>query len=186
MNKKILVIEGSNRPCSYTNDICRSCVNGLENAEIEVFNAYKTAFHFCNGCNYCEENGKCIHNDLDAFFESFENADLIIFSSPVYNGGFSSPIKALIDRFQFYYTSFYKNGKVQAIKKHRKALFVAAAGRSGVEALGYMEKQLKCAFTILNMELAGSILCSDTDTAPDIKKAKSELTSLLKRSLNNE
>ena len=99
---------------------------------------------------------------------------MIIVSSPVYNGTFTAPVKAIIDRFQFYYTSFYKNGKVQAIKKHRKALLVAAAGRSGVEALGYMEKQLKCAFTILNMELAGSVLCSDTDTDPDIEKAKSE------------
>ena len=186
MNKKILVIEGSNRPNSYTNEICRSCVNALENAEIEIFNTYKTSFHFCNGCNYCEENGKCVHRDLDAFFESFENTDLIIFSSPVYNGGFSSPIKSLIDRFQLYYTSFYKNGKIQAIKKYRKALLVVTAGRSGVEALGYMEKQLKCAFTILNMELKGSVLCSFTDTDPDIEKAKSELTSLLKRSLSNE
>lgn len=186
MNKKILVIEGSSRADSYTNEICRSCLSRLENAEIEIFNTYKTPFHFCNGCNYCEENGKCVHSDLDSFWESFENADLIIFSSPVYNGGFSSPLKAIIDRFQFYYTSFYKNGKIQAIRKHREALLVVTAGRSGVEALGYMEKQLKCAFTILNMNLTGSVLCSFTDTEPDIEKAKSEFSSLLKRSLSND
>ncbi len=186
MNKKILVIEGSNRNGSYTNNLCNSAVNGLENTEIEIFNTYRTAFEFCNGCNYCEENGICIHRDLDAFWKSFETADLMIFSTPVYNGGFSAPIKALIDRFQFYYTSFYKNGKVQAIKKRRKAILVATAGRSGVEATEYMEKQLKCAFTILNVEYKGSVLCSHTDTQPDFEKAKAELISLLKRSLNDE
>lgn len=186
MNKKILVIEGSSRKGSFTNEICHSCVNELEKAEVEIFNTYKLSFHFCNGCNYCEENGKCVYRDLDAFWESFEKADLIIFTSPVYNGGFSSPLKALIDRFQFYYTSFYKNGKVQPIKKHRKAILLVTAGRSGKEALDYMEKQLKCAFTILNTELTGSVLCSFTDTDPDINKAKTELSSLLKRSLNDE
>jgi multimeric flavodoxin WrbA len=186
MNKKILVIEGSNRQGSVTNEICSLCVSELKNATIEIFNVYKTPFRFCNGCNYCEENGRCIHRDLDSFWESFENADLIVFSSPVYNGGFSSPLKALIDRFQFYYTSFYKNGKVQKIKKNRDALLVVAAGRGGVDALDYMEKQLKCAFTILNMNLKGSVLCSFTDNVPDIEKAKSEFASLLKRSLGND
>lgn len=186
MNKKILVIEGSNRQGSFTNGICRSCVNELADTDIEFFNAYKTPFHFCNGCNYCEENGRCVHRDLDAFWESFENADVILFSSPVYNGGFSAPVKALIDRFQFYYTSFYKNGKAQPIKKRRKAVLAVTAGRNGAEACSYMEKQLKCAFTILNTELSGSVLCPFTDTDPDIEKAKSELTSLLKRSLSNE
>ena len=185
MNKKILVIEGSDRKGSFTNEICGECLKEIKNVEIERFNTNKEAFKFCNGCNYCEENGKCVHRDLDAFWESFENADLIIFSSPVYNGGFSASVKSLIDRFQFYYTSFYKNGKVQAIKKHRKAVLLTAAGRSGVEACEYMEKQLKCAFTILNAELIGSVLCSYTDTEPDVEKAKTELKYLL-RGLNNE
>ena len=64
-------------------------------------------------------------------------------------------------------------------------MLVTAAGRSGVEACEYMEKQLKCAFTILNAELVGSVLCSYTDTAPDIEKAKTELKYLL-RGLDNE
>jgi multimeric flavodoxin WrbA len=116
----------------------------------------------------------------------FENADLIVFSSPVYNGGFSSPLKALIDRFQFYYTSFYKNGKVQPITKKRNGILLVSAGRSGTAALQTMEKDLSCAFTILNMELTGSALCAFTDTEPTYGEALKQLKMILKRSLSDE
>ncbi len=186
MSKKILVIKGSCRKNSITNCIWQEAVNSAEDIEISVFDAFSKDFAFCNGCNLCEENGRCVHRDLDAFFREFENADVVLFSSPVYNGGFSAPVKALIDRFQVYYTSFYKNEKTQPIKKKRKGILLVASGRSGVVATEDMQKNLKCAFTILNMELAGTVLCANTDTVPRYEKAIDELKTLLKRSLSDE
>ena len=116
------------------------------------------------------------------FFECFENADVIIFASPVYNGTFTSPVKSLLDRFQVYYTGFYANGKVQQIKKHRKAYLVAASGRDGEKAFDYMQKQLACSCSILNIQLVQSFLCPFTDTEPQYEKALSEII----RSLHNE
>lgn len=186
MSKKILVIKGSCRKDSITNCIWQEAVNSIEDIEIKVFDAFSESFAFCNGCNCCEENGRCVHKDLDAFFKDFENADVVLFSSPVYNGGFSAPVKALIDRFQVYYTAFYKNEKTQQIKKRRKGILLVASGRSGVAATENMQKNLKCAFTILNMELVGTVLCSNTDTDPDFEKAKEDLKIILKRSLSDE
>lgn len=186
MNKKILVIKGSSRKDSFTNRLWRAAVEELSDSEVIVFDACAEKFNFCNGCNYCESNGKCVHRDLDDFYNKFENADIIIFATPVYNGGFSAPLKALIDRFQVYYTSFYKNGKAQPIKRHRKCILLAAAGRKGEEALKDMEKNLKCAFTILNAELLGSALCAYTDTEPEYEKALKDLKMILRRSLSDE
>lgn len=186
MNKKVLIIKGSSRKDSFTNQLWQKAIETISNIEVIVYDACSEKFNFCNGCNYCEDNGKCVHRDLDDFYETFENADVIVFSSPVYNGGFSASVKALIDRFQVYYTSFYKNGKVQPIKKHRKGILLAAAGRKGDVALQDMEKNLKCAFTILNIELLGSVLCGCTDTVPDYENALKELKMILKRSLSDE
>ncbi len=186
MNKKILVIKGSCRKDSFTNKLWQEVLEDASDIDFSVFDTYSQKFNFCTGCNYCEENGKCVHRDLDAFYEDFENADVVIFASPVYNGGFSASIKALIDRFQVYYTSFYKNGKVQPVKKHRKCILVTASGRKGEEALREMEKNLRCAFTILNAELTGSVLCAYTDTAPRYEKALEELKILLRRSLSDD
>ncbi len=182
MSKKVLIIKGSCRKDSFTKKILQDAFDNIENIEVDVFDAFSEGFAFCNGCNYCENTGKCVNRDLDEFFSLFENADVVVFSSPVYNGSFSAPVKALIDRFQVYYTSFYKNGKIQPIKKHRKGILLVAAGRDGVEAIADMEKNLRCAFTILNMSLEGTVLCANTDTVPEYENAVNNFKSVLKRS----
>ena len=174
-NKNVLIIKGSGRKDSFTNRLCLEAEAALGNCHIDVFDTFKESFLPCDGCNYCEKHGKCVHRDLDSFFGMFEGADLIIFASPVYNGTFPAPLKALIDRFQCYYTAFYGNGKVQPIKKRRKAIFIAASGRDGEKSIDFMKWQLGCAFSILNIELIETILCSYTDTAPGYDKALEDL-----------
>lgn len=186
MTKKLLVIKGSCRKDSVTNSLWQEAIKAIDAIEVNIFDPYSERFAFCNGCNYCEDNGRCVHRDLDEFYDLFESADVVLFSSPVYNGGFSAPVKALIDRFQMYYTSFYKNSKQQPIKKHRKGVLLCAAGRNGETATNDMEKNLKCAFTILNMELAGTALCAQTDSVPNYENALDELKTILKRSLSDE
>ncbi|MBR6552062.1 MAG: flavodoxin family protein [Clostridia bacterium] len=180
-NKKVLIIDGSGRQNGYTKKQIEyfKSICGCEN--IVTYELFKEKFEFCNGCNYCEENGKCRHRDLDEFFKEFETADFIVFASPLYNGTFSAPLKALIDRFQFYYTYFYKNNKTQKIKKNRKAVLLVSSGRDGQKWLSIMEEQLKFACSILNIEFIGSALCNYTDTTSQIEKAKEEITKLVER-----
>lgn len=180
--KKILTIKGSARKNGFTNRLCEEIENSASCCEINVFDTFKETFSPCDGCGFCEKNNRCIKTDLDDFFEKFENADLVIFASPVYNGTFPAPMKALLDRFQVYYTRFYSNGKIQPIKKHRRAIFVAASGRDGKNAFEYMKSQLKSAFSILNTELVGAVLCAYTDTHSTYNEALEEL----KRSLKDE
>ena len=179
MNKKYLIIKGSARRNGYTNKVCEEIAEVLKNDEVTIFDTYEESFLPCTGCNYCENNGRCVNNDLDVFYKAFENCDVIIFLSPVYNGTFPGPLKSLIDRFQVYYTSFYHNNKTQSISKRRKAFFVAASGRGGEKAFEYMKGQLQCAFTILNIEMEKAFLCANTDDYSDC----SDIYSEIKRSL---
>lgn len=182
MSKNVLVIKGSARKNGYSNRLCNEICDIFSNDNVTVFDAYNKNPLPCTGCNFCEIKGKCVNRDLDEFFEYFENADIVVFASPVYNGTFTSPVKALIDRFQVYYTGFYANGRVQQIKKHRRAYLVVAAGRDGEKAFQYMQSQLSCACSILNIELVQSFLCPFTDTEPLYNEALSDIT----RSLHNE
>lgn len=182
MNKKYLLVKGSGRKNGFTNRICNEVIDFLGAENVIVFDTYGESFSPCDGCNFCEKNGKCVKNDLVEFYNAFESCDGIIFFSPVYNGTFSAPLKSLVDRFQVYYTSFYHNNKTQPIKKRRKAWFVAASGRDGKVSFEYMRSQLSCAFTILNVELVDSFLCAHTDSG------ESDIVSVtegLKRSLSN-
>lgn len=180
-NKKVLIIDGSDRINGYTKKQLEYLKHQLKDAQFVDFELYKNRFEFCNGCNYCEQNEKCKHRDLDLFFDEFENTDIVVFASPIYNGGFSAPLKALVDRFQFYYTYFYKNNKTQKIKKQRKAILILSSGRDGERWLSVIEAQLKFACSILNLEFIGSALCNFTDTAPDIERAQKEIKNILER-----
>ncbi len=182
MSKSVLIIKGSARKDGYTNRLCDEICGFFDGCNVTVFDAYAHGILPCTGCNICEKTGKCVNNDLEDFFERFENTDIIIFASPVYNGTFTSPVKALMDRFQVYYTGFYAKGKVQQIKKRRRAYLITAAGRDGEKAFSYMQSQLKCACSILNIELVQSFLCPFTDTEPHFEKALSDIL----RSLHNE
>lgn len=180
MSKKYLIIKGSGRERGCTNTICRELEEFLCDEAVTVFDTYGEQFKACNGCNFCEENGKCVNRDLDEFYKAFEECDRVVFLSPVYNGTFPGPLKNLIDRFQVYYTSFYHNGKVQPIKKRREAFFIVSSGRDGEKAFRYMQGQLKCAFTILNMEMKEAFLCAHTDKGEDYFPVIDEIKRSLK------
>lgn len=180
MRKKYLIIKGSGRKQGCTNTICDELLKVLQGDEVFVFDTYKEQFSPCNGCNFCEQNGKCVNRDLDFFYKSFEECDRVIFLSPVYNGTFPAPMKSLIDRFQVYYTTFYHNGKIQPIRKRREAYLVVASGRGGEEAFSYMSAQLRCAFTILNVEMKQAFLCAHTDIGADFTPVIDEIKRSLK------
>jgi len=177
----VFIIDGAGRQNGYTKKQIEYFKKITVCENVVTFELFKEKFHFCDGCNYCEENEKCKHRDLDLFFSEFENADLIVFASPLYNGTFSAPLKALIDRFQFYYTYFYKYNKTQKIKKSRKAILLVSSGRDGHKWVSVMEEQLKFACSILNIEFVGSALCNYTDTTPQIEKAEKEIENLVER-----
>lgn len=180
MSKKYLIIKGSGRKNGCTNKVCEEILDTLKGEEVVIFDTYKEQFLPCNGCNFCEENGKCVNGDLDFFRKEFEECDTVLFFSPVYNGTFPAPLKSLIDRFQVYYTSFYRNKKTQPIKKRREAFIVIASGRDGEDAFRYMKAQLMCAFTILNVEMKQAFLCADTDSGKDYSHIVDEIKRSLK------
>jgi multimeric flavodoxin WrbA len=54
---------------------------------------------FCTHCDYCLKNKGCFfQDDMQELYALLTEAKGIIFATPVYNGGVSAQIKALIDR----------------------------------------------------------------------------------------
>ncbi|MBO5857009.1 MAG: flavodoxin family protein [Clostridia bacterium] len=178
---KILIVDGTSRKDGFTKKLVDFLKNNVDLENIVTFETYKEKISFCDGCNFCEANERCKNRDLDVFFEEFETADLIVFATPVYNGMVSAPMKALIERFQPYYTYFYIQNKTQKIEKRRKAIILASAGRDAETALDYIVTQYKYAFSVTNIEFIGSVLCNFTDTSPNLSKAEEKIKNILER-----
>ena len=184
--KKILVIKGSARENGYTNTVLAGALENLaDECKVSIFDSYKSAFEFCDGCGFCDENGECRHRDLDGFMCEFENCDVLVVASPVYNGTFTAPVKALTDRLQPYYSWFYAHGKTPKAAKRRKAVLLTASGKAGGEC-AYMEQQLRFICSVTNIEFCGTVKCAFTDTLPDVDKVAEDFERLLKRSLCDE
>jgi len=102
---KTLILNGSPRGGeSNTLIITKAFIEGLQsNAKIstDIIDLSKTQIAPCNGCYGCWKisPGKCvIFDDMEILFQKYINAEIIIWSFPLYFYGMPSKIKAFMDR----------------------------------------------------------------------------------------
>lgn len=100
----ILVLQGSPRPMTRSNtySITEAFLKGLgEGHKIDVIDVLRRNVKPCLGCFGCwhKTPGHCIqHDDMDDILPLFIDADLVIWSLPLYYYGMPSHVKALMDR----------------------------------------------------------------------------------------
>ncbi len=115
---KVLVINGSPHLHGCTDRALREVEdtlhqNGVETERVEVGNI---ALRGCVGCNFCNEHGRCVFNDLvNETAPKFAEANGLLVGSPVYYAGANGQLLAFLDRL-FYSTSgaFDKSMKLGA------------------------------------------------------------------------
>jgi multimeric flavodoxin WrbA len=85
----------------------------------------------CLGCAKCRENPDeiaCVQKDdaIDIMGQMI-SSDVVLFASPIYFWGFSSQIKALIDRSYSLVTNYHKPGHTSLMEGKRIGLLVTGA-----------------------------------------------------------
>ncbi len=162
--KKVLAITASPRKTGYTAKLLGTLLREFpKGTEIEIVNVYELNPTPCNACGYCKAGNGCSKKDLEDFFKKFENADIILFATPIYFMGVPAPMKALIDRFQRYYEARFRRGVKTPIEKRRKCALIVVSGSDGEIGYEVIKHQLMQAFTVLNIELCGTMLARNTD-----------------------
>lgn len=176
--KKVLALVASPRKTGYTAKLLNALLHEFpKGTAIEIANLYELNPKPCNACGYCKACNGCSKKDLEEFLKKFEEADIIIFATPIYFMGVPAPFKALIDRFQRYYEARFRRGIKTPIEKRRKAVLVVTSGSDGEIGFEVIKHQLLQAFTVLNIELKGAVLVRNTDKCgidkTDVEKVKS-------------
>lgn len=100
--KNILVVAGGGRPKGNTAQLVDAFIKGAEEAGhlVEKISLMKTEVKGCLGCNACRYGKPCIQKDgFNELVPKIKQADLIVFSSPLYFWTISSKLKAFIERF---------------------------------------------------------------------------------------
>lgn len=100
--KNILVVQGGGRANGNTAQLVSSFAKGVEDAghKVEIISLMKSEVKGCLGCNACRYGKPCIQKDsFNDIVPKIENADMVVFATPLYFWTISSRLKAFIERF---------------------------------------------------------------------------------------
>ena len=103
MNKKIIILNGAARKNGNTAKLAESFADGARSAGNEVKSFYLDSMdiHSCKGCLNANKNSKspCSQkDDMDKIYAEFEEADIIVFASPLYFWTVTGTLKTAADR----------------------------------------------------------------------------------------
>lgn len=111
MSKKVLIISSSLRKNSNSEMLAESFANGARVAgnEVEKISLARKTIGFCTGCMGCEKTARCVIKD-DAFEieQKMEQADVLVFATPIYYYEMSGQLKTMLDRGNPLYFADYK------------------------------------------------------------------------------
>ncbi len=106
---KIVVLCGSPRRNGNTNYLATQFIKGAGEKGHEVFrfDCAHAKMQGCLGCNHCGMDGDCVLDDdfKNTLLPKLLDADMVVICTPMYYFGFTSQIKAVVDRF---YSRTYK------------------------------------------------------------------------------
>lgn len=181
-NKPImLVLFSSPRKNGYTKKLLDSFLSVAKNEyDVRIIDCYKLMPKPCIHCGKCETADLCVFDDLDEYNTLLNEAEALVFASPVYNLSVPAPLKALIDRSQRYFSKRFSLGIKPPIKKHKKAILLLTCGSNDRSGFEIIEKQLSRMFTIINTELFGKVSIAETDKIKDTTECERQAYELAK------
>ncbi|WP_291567981.1 MULTISPECIES: flavodoxin family protein [unclassified Clostridium] len=114
---KVIAINGSPRKNANTATLLKNALEGAssQGAETELINLYDFNYKGCISCFACKRiggksYGKCaINDDLTPIFKKIEEADALIFGSPIYFGDITGAIRSFMERLMFPYAVYEEN-----------------------------------------------------------------------------
>jgi multimeric flavodoxin WrbA len=150
---KILALIGSPRREGNTDLLVEQILEGSRTRghTAEKLFLYDYTISLCRDCRNCKKGDYvcCINDEMQKIYPKIEEADLIIFGTPLYWYGPTAKMKLLIDRMR----PFVANGKL----KGKKAVIVTPSAE-GARACGPLLEMFRLSFEYLGMELVGEVL----------------------------
>jgi multimeric flavodoxin WrbA len=129
MSKNILIISSSPRKGGNSETLCGRFTEGALEAghNTEKISLREKEINYCTGCGSCFNRGKgCSQkDDMPAVLDKMINADVIVFSTPVYFYTMCGQMKTFIDRTCSRYTEI----------RNKEFYFIVTAADNGRQAM---------------------------------------------------
>ncbi|NLD18887.1 MAG: flavodoxin family protein [Clostridiales bacterium] len=165
--KKIVVLTGSPRKDGNSNRMAESFARAAQanGCEVILFDTNEMVIGGCQACDSCFSGGEaCIfEDDFNEIAKQLEEAEGIVFVSPVYWYTFSAQIKAVIDRLY----SFCVAEKSFAGKK---SVLISCCEEDSLETFDGIKFAYDKTIELLQCENAGYVLVPGVGAEGDIEK----------------
>lgn len=168
-----LLIDGSPRLNGATAALCEALPDGIRR-----FRCYDTPVLPCDDCRACRVTGRCAKRDMDTLYDAIEQAEVLVFATPLYNRSFPAPLKAVIDRCQVYWSRRFVLGMRPPITTPKRVLLLTVGGAENSEASD-IKNSLLPLLTVLNGTLVGEVHAAGTDTGSDLSAKQQEVAALV-------
>ena len=99
--KKVLIVSSSLRAGSNSEILAHEAERGAKDAgnDVEFLTLRGKDIKFCIGCLACQKTGKCVQkDDMAEMIAKVQNADVLIFATPIYYYEMSGQLKTFLDR----------------------------------------------------------------------------------------
>ncbi|CQR71048.1 2-amino-4-deoxychorismate dehydrogenase [Sporomusa ovata DSM 2662] len=143
---KVLAFNGSPRKTWNTAVLLNHALEGAasQGAETEIIHLYDLNYKGCISCFACKlkngkSYGKCAYkDDLTPILEKIEQADAIIFGSPIYLGAVTGEMRSFLERLIFQYLVYDKNYSTLFPKKIQTGfIYTMNVDNSRLQEMGY-------------------------------------------------
>lgn len=161
---KICALFGSPNKNGFDARLLEAFLKNAADAEVKLFDVYSNPIPGCNDCGRCQKDGLCSADD-GGFFEAFEECDIFVAAFPIYFLSLPSNAKAVLDRFQKYFSVRFSLGIKNYLKKRKAAVLISTCGSDSKQGFEIIEQQWKMAFSVSSTALASTVFVENTDTA---------------------
>lgn len=143
---KVLAFNGSPRKAWNTAVLLNHALEGAasQGAETEIIHLYDLNYKGCISCFACKlkngkSYGKCAYKDgLTPILEKIEQADAIVFGSPIYLGAVTGEMRSFLERLIFQYLVYDKNYSTLFSKKIQTGfIYTMNVDDSRLHEMGY-------------------------------------------------
>lgn len=99
--KKIVIVSSTFRKNGNSELLAKSFAEGAISMgnEVQFIFLRDLDLQYCIGCLYCQSHQNCVLKDgMNELYHKFEEADVLVFATPIYYYAMSGQLKTLLDR----------------------------------------------------------------------------------------
>lgn len=164
MNKKVVVISSSPRRNGNSETLAREFAKGATEAgnSVEFIEVRDLDLKFCRGCLYCQSHDGCVIPDsVNGLLSVVQNAEVLVFATPVYYYSVCGQLKTFLDRM---------NPLFPRENRFKDVYVVATCADGDINAFDGTVKAIEGWVDCFEgVRIAGKILCPDVTDVGDVR-----------------